>query len=41
MIIVLAVIGVVVFLAFIGMYNSLVRLRNNVKKSFAGIDVQL
>ena len=40
MIIVLAVIGVVV-LAFIGMYNSLVRLRNNVKKSFAGIDVQL
>lgn len=40
MIIVLVVIGVVV-LAFIGMYNSLVRLRNNVKKSFAGIDVQL
>ena len=30
-----------VFLLAIGMYNALVRLKNNVKKSFAGIDVQL
>ncbi len=29
------------FVIAIGMYNSLIRLKNNVKKSFAGIDVQL
>ena len=31
----------VVFLLFVGMYNSLIKLKNNVKKSFSGIDVQL
>ena len=29
------------FIAVIAIYNSLVKLKNNVKKSFAGIDVQL
>ena len=27
------------FVMAIGMYNSLIRLKNNVKKSFAGIEV--
>jgi LemA protein len=40
MIIGLIILGVV-FLLFVGMYNSLIRLKNNVKKSFSGIDVQL
>lgn len=40
MIVMLVVFGAV-FLLAIGMYNALVRLKNNVKKSFAGIDVQL
>ena len=35
------IILVVVFLLFVGMYNSLIKLKNNVKKSFSGIDVQL
>ena len=35
------IILVVVFLLFVGMYNSLTKLKNNVKKSFSGIDVQL
>ena len=39
-IIVLAVIGVIV-LVFIGYYNSLVRLRNQVKNGWSQIDVQL
>ena len=39
-IIVLAVIGVII-LVFIGYYNSLVRLRNQVKNGWSQIDVQL
>ncbi len=39
-IIVLAVIGVII-LVFIGYYNALVRLRNQVKNAFSQIDVQL
>ena len=39
-IIVLAVVGVII-LAVIGFYNSLVRLRNQVKNAFSQIDVQL
>ncbi|MCD4796189.1 MAG: LemA family protein [Candidatus Cloacimonetes bacterium] len=40
MIIILVIIGVLV-LMFIGMYNSLVRLRNQVKNAWSQIDVQL
>ena len=40
MIVGLIILGVV-FLLFVGMYNSLIKLKNNVKKSFSGIDVQL
>ena len=40
MIVGLIILGVV-FLLFVGIYNSLIRLKNNVKKSFSGIDVQL
>jgi len=38
-IVVLVVIGVLAF--FIGVYNTLVRLKNDIKKSFANIDVLL
>ena len=40
MIVGLIILGVV-FLLFVGMYNSLIKLKNNVKKSFSGVDVQL
>ena len=39
-IIIIAVV-VVIILAIIGMYNNLVRLRNNRENAFADIDVQL
>ena len=39
--IVIAGIVVVIAVAFIGMYNGLVRLRNQVKNAWAQIDVQL
>src|SRR5687767_7382629 len=39
--IIFVVIGVVVVLAFIGIYNRLVRLRQNVRESWSAIDTEL
>jgi LemA protein len=41
MVVVVIVIVVIALISFIGIYNSLVRMRNSVKESFSGIDVQL
>jgi LemA protein len=39
--IIIAVVVIILILWFVGLYNGLVKLRNNVKNSFADIDVQM
>ncbi len=41
LLLVIGLIGLVVLIAFLFIYNSLIRLKNNIKKSWANIDVLL